>query len=411
MRDKFERAILANPDDAAGYAAYADWLQENDDPRGEFIAVQLALEDEARPPEERKQLQAREAELLAAHEREWLGGLAPFLLDRDRPTPGGYVTSTDGGRQWRWGFLSYLSFYSLSRTSAQALADLPAARLLRELRVNETYWADNNSQEPPPRAPLPPGESSYSEYFELIGADCLKNLRVFHFGDAEAEPPEDGWTDCHTGADGLEHVIAAMPRVEELDLLCKDYDMAALFALPNLTHLRKLRALHQGGYGYNTRYEYPLDVLAANPALSNLTHLIFHPHQPEGEGPSGTGSYLPLEQVRHLLTSPHLRSLTHLQLRLSDMGDDGVREVVASGILKRLKVLDLRHGEITDAGARAFAASPDAKNLDRLDLSRNGVTSAGLAALRAAGVNAVANNPLTDQELQAREYLNEGDFE
>jgi hypothetical protein len=300
---------------------------------------------------------------------------------------------------------------------AQALAAAPAARLLRRLKLGGTayYWGGDRGDQPAPRVPTPAGQQHHYEYFELIGADCLKNLHYFYMGDDEAEPGEDGWADCHTGAPGLEHVIATMPRIEELHLLCKDYDMAALFGLPNLTNLRVLRALHMGGYGYNTRYEYPLEVLADNPALKNLTHLIFHPHQPEGEGDDGDGgttqSYLPLAEVRHLVNSPHLRSLTHLQLRLSDMGDAGAGEIIRSGILKRLKWLDLRHGEITDAGARLFAACTDAKNLDRLDLSRNGVTAAGLAALRAAGVNAVANNPLTPQELQARDYLREGDFE
>ena len=93
------------------------------------------------------------------------------------------------------------------------------------------------------------------------------------------------------------------------------------------------------------------------------------------------------------------------------MGDDGVREIIASGILKQLKWLDLRHGGITDEGANLFAACPDAKNLERLDLSRNAVSAKGLAALRKARVNAVANEPLTQEELESREYLREGDFE
>jgi hypothetical protein len=79
--------------------------------------------------------------------------------------------------------------------------------------------------------------------------------------------------------------------------------------------------------------------------------------------------------------------------------------------LKRLEWLDLRHGCITDEGAGLFAACPDAKNLERLDLSRNAVSSDGLNALRQAGVNAVANNPLTELELEDQEYLHEGDFE
>ena len=69
-----------------------------------------------------------------------------------------------------------------------------------------------------------------------------------------------------------------------------------------------------------------------------------------------------------------------------------------------------RHG-LEGLGANLFAACPDAKRLERLDLSYNGVTATGLAALRAAGVNAVANHPLTQAELDSREYLRQGDFE
>jgi hypothetical protein len=122
-------------------------------------------------------------------------------------------------------------------------------------------------------------------------------------------------------------------------------------------------------------------------------------------------SFIPLRRVAPLFHSPHLKSLIHLQLRLSDMGDEGVREIVSSGILKRLKWLDLRHGRITDEGARLFAACPDARNLDGLDLSRNAVSSDGLNALRNASVNAVANNPLTEEELADQRFLREGDFE
>src|SRR4029077_1289045 len=140
-------------------------------------------------------------------------------------------------------------------------------------------------------------------------------------------------------------------------------------------------------------------LLAGNPALGNLTQLMLHPHFARDR------SFIPLRRVAPVFRSPHLKSLIHLQLRLSDMGDEGVREIVASGILKRLKWLDLRHGRITDEGARLFAPCSDTRNLERLDLSRNAVSSAGLNALRKAGMNAVANNPLTEQELANQEYL------
>lgn len=67
-------AVLAAPDDDAPRLVYADWLLEQGDPRGEFIAVQCELaslgQDEAARA---TQLRAREAELLAQHKKDWVG--------------------------------------------------------------------------------------------------------------------------------------------------------------------------------------------------------------------------------------------------------------------------------------------------------------------------------------------------
>ena len=39
----FQRAILANPADTTLKLVYADWLQERDDPRAEFVRLQVEL--------------------------------------------------------------------------------------------------------------------------------------------------------------------------------------------------------------------------------------------------------------------------------------------------------------------------------------------------------------------------------
>jgi uncharacterized protein (TIGR02996 family) len=73
--DAFLQAVIADPDDDGLRLAYADYLDERGDPRGEFIRVQVALE---RMPEEdprRAALKVRERELRNAHWREWVGPL------------------------------------------------------------------------------------------------------------------------------------------------------------------------------------------------------------------------------------------------------------------------------------------------------------------------------------------------
>jgi hypothetical protein len=152
---------------------------------------------------------------------------------------------------------------------------------------------------------------------------------------------------------------------------------------------------------------YPLERLARDRALGNLTHLLCHP---KGYMYYHKQPHIRLPGVRAVVRSPHLPKLAHLRLRLSDMGDDGCREIVASGALRRLKTLDLRHGRITDEGARVLADFPDLKNLEALDVSWNRLTPAGIRALRATKVKVEARSQYGPGD-EADLYLYQGDYE
>ena len=80
--DPFLAAILAEPDDDLPRLIYADYLDERGDPaRAEFIRLQVGL---ARlPPRDPRgrPLAAREAELLAAHGKDWLDPPDDFLAN------------------------------------------------------------------------------------------------------------------------------------------------------------------------------------------------------------------------------------------------------------------------------------------------------------------------------------------
>jgi hypothetical protein len=203
-------------------------------------------------------------------------------------------------------------------------------------------------------------------------------------------------------ADGetVVNLLEAVPDLEEIYLFAHGVDTRVLFALPTLHRVRILQVYHAS--------DYPLAVLAANPAAGNLRQLLCHPHATHWNG-----SYLTLPDVRALVRSPYLTKIEHLQLRLSDMGDTGAREIAASGILKRLKVLDLRHGCITDAGARTLAACPELRHLELLDVQRNRLTAEGVAVLQATGVPVRADNQHEPGEDGAHrdDYLYEGDVE
>jgi hypothetical protein len=195
-----------------------------------------------------------------------------------------------------------------------------------------------------------------------------------------------------------------MPRLEELYLYAYDLKADALFALP-LPRLRILRVDHESSY--------PLEVLASNATLGNLTHILCHPH---AQRPDDPDAFIRLGQLRAICWAPHLKSLEHLQLRLTDFGDEGVEAIVASGLLKRLRVLDLMYGCVTDDGAKLLAACPDLKNLRLLDLTMNALTEAGIAALAATGVPFVAKDQHGEHPSRMEpdgylDYLGYGDIE
>jgi uncharacterized protein (TIGR02996 family) len=389
-----ERALLADPDDLAAHSAYADWLSQEGDPRGELIQVQLALEDPERQAKERKELQQREQALLEAHAGEWLGGLADFLVAQQGVDE--YTLKNQGGYQFQFarGWLDSIRVPQLSVAFARALARAPQARLLRRLTIEGAPYDEEGGFEAGDDVPA---RTDYPSVHALLRCPFFTTLRVFHLG----EPMEGDYSNCHTSGETAAELVARMPRLEELYLLAHRVDMERLFALKSLTNLRVLQIYHN--------YHYPLEILAANPAFTNLTHLLLYPHALE---PDDADAYIALDGVRALVHSPHLSSLTHLQLRLSDLGDEGCEEIVRSGILKRLKTLDLMHGRISDRGAETLAGCPDLRNLERLDVSGNRLSEAGIAALQRVGIAKVQVVSQYGPDSDDRAYLWEiGDME
>lgn len=415
--EALERAIVANPDDVAAWGAYADYLTEQGDPRGEFMQVQLALEDESRPAADRKAQQAREKALLKKHEREWLGALAAVLLDAE-PVP-----YWDGRKQktrppvahrFERGWLAALTFYELTVDRARAVR-APEARLLRGLAV-ERVEAENPvgvteqyvDRHYAPGPDVPEGINAYDDpgLHALCRCPNLGAVRVFRLGASTIGPDgkEEEYMNCHMSGELAYHLVKQMPNVEELYLLAHRVDADKIFALP-MPRLRVLQLYHSN--------KYPLDKLAANKSLTNLTTLLCHPHALDFDDDQ-SGAYIRLPHLKAICRSPHLTGLTHLRLRLTDFGDKGAKEIAESGILKRLRVLDLSLGCMTDDGAEALAKCPDLKNLEFLDLSQNALSPDGVKAIQATRVKANVGSQHGEtgpRDGEMPEYLSMGDIE
>lgn len=371
-RELLEDAIAANFDDIAAHSAYADLLMEEGDPRGELIQIQLALENESLLADERRRYKKREREWRDQHEREWLGPLAEFLLGRAR---------ANVSLAYRRGWLHSLEIQSLGVRFGQALAQAGAARNLQRLIVLEEIGeleGINLHDLPLPLDTQNPGLALLRE------AKFADSLRSFQFGSTPEDhyeivddAPERGRIRYNAfiayeppAGPGVAAVVRNWRRLERLLLYgtgIRSEDISEL----DLPALRVLAL-------YHFHAPAPLDWLAENPAMANLTKLALQP-RPEGIAAAGP------EGFRELLRSPHLRRIRHLQLRYTDIGDRGMADLVRSGWLRRLRVLDLRHGTVTNRGARSLVEAPDFGNLQRLDLQRNRIRRTGVRLLEDAG--------------------------
>lgn len=405
LREGLEQALVENPDELANHMAYADYLTEQGDPLGEFIRVQLALEDAGRPAGERKKLGQQEKKLLAQHQRAWLGDLAPFLLEDpllDGEEEDEYERSIYS-YTFRRGWLDTLRVSRPKVNFARALCRSPQARLVRSLEFADFTYED--TFEPGDDVPE---DIHYPFFYALSRCEHLTNVRTLLVGEMISPKEDDQYLDygpsCHVAGDGVVGPIKRMPKLEELRLLAHRVDTKQLFALKTLYNLRILHVDHN--------HDYPLAQLAKNPSLANLTHLLLWPHAHEEQGEGDEKAYIQTAGVKAVVTSPALKSLTHLRVRCSDMGDRGIKEIIDSGILKRLKWLDLRHGCVTDKGAQALAARPEVRGLE-LDLSHNSLTDAGVKALQAAGVRlkALQQWQPTGDDWNDTQYLACGDVE
>lgn len=361
-RQKLEVALAEYPDDLATHAAYGDLLQEQGDPRGEFICIQLALENPSTlATTQRDQLQRRQDELVNAHGPGWLGTLAPFLFRHSDEPPDD--DEADWSASYCRGWLSTLNVGVLTTPLARALVSAPETRLLKELFIHHVKWEGRSG---------PLVELSLSPY--------LGNVRVLRL-DANPEGEDEN---AEFGADGSDVVelIQALHRIESIALRVSYLDTSTLFGLGSLRRLRSLTL-------DNVYHGIALDALVANPQLAQLRELRLRSWRPE------RGSAFP-DAARALAHANCLPQLIHLELcsygesSPAVSGSDSLcAEIARSGILRQLRVLVLRLGDLTDEGARALASSPDLPRLERVELREARLTDFGRQALRTSGARVV----------------------
>lgn len=265
----FLDAAKSNPEDDTPRLVLADWLEDHDDPRGEFVRVHCRLCATEWGDEHGDDLQKRKNDLLSAHADAWTEPLWHYVLDR---------------HFWR-GLLRV-------NLTAQALLDAAAAGA-----AMEEAWAWVEVFTIRNAAAVPPDELASFELLRGAGAIHLRDGRIGLRG-AQALAQGAPFRNLHTidlRFNGLDSAAllaiaksSAFPALRHLELAYNGINDVGLVALADSPLLAQLRSL--GLYG-NTVGERAIQALAESPYLPPDLKLSF-------DTPEAPASYLAMLRRR-----------------------------------------------------------------------------------------------------------------
>ncbi|AWM39750.1 Leucine Rich repeats (2 copies) [Gemmata obscuriglobus] len=372
--EAFLQRIRAYPDDDAQRLIFADWLDEEGDPRGRFIRVQLALAHLPEGDRARPALLAEERQLLAAHRDTWEAPLRGLI----------------SGPVFRRGFVDEVKV-----EAKQFLQH--AHRIFDATPVRRVHLLDVGGNLPAVmQCPYLSRLSALTVYAQhaseplaraVARSPHLGALRVLHLGRNRLAD------------DAVEHLAGSpnLPALEELDLSENEIGETGALALAGSPHLGNLRRLE---LRENRLGPGGAEALAGSDRLTSLRTLGL------GENEIGTPRLLSLARPHALLTVPVLdltmnelthtglqailgrRAADHTAIRLEELhlgsntlNDAGAVVLAHSPHLAGLTALTLTSCGIGDEGVRALANSPHLERVDLLDLSNNPIGETGFRAL------------------------------
>lgn len=310
-QDAFLADILANPLDDGLRLIYADWLDERNDPRGEFIRLQIEWTNLDADSPKCKDVQERMRELFHANVREWTKGLEnlPAILE------------------FRRGFADYA-----------------------EMGIDEFLDRGENLFQQAPITFLNLHTGRSSEVQKAVQSPLLKQIRFLRFWNVS--------TSFKVGT-----ALAQSEHLHSLELL--DFNTRDTFLRPKgaqaLAESDNLPALKTLVLTHNKIQSAGFQSLARSPSLK-LEHLDL------------CGNKLKAEDMDYFEDSDSLAHLHTLGLWYNQLGNAGVERLVkeTKGTkLPKLKRLNLNNNAITTRGIEALTDSPLLSQLSELYLCFN----------------------------------------
>jgi uncharacterized protein (TIGR02996 family) len=333
MEDAFLQTILENPDDDTPRLVFADWLEEQGNPRGTFIRLQCQRAMMTQYDAGWKETLAQEAALLRQFEPDWS---KPVLRLVDEV-------------HYRRGFIEHVrvSATKLLNNAARLfrVAPICSIRMSRVDRLPEVAaapWLARVRELDLSHNSL--GSRSLQALLESEHCRSLRLLRLDHCGLAMSSvrvvagsASLQGLQSLSVSSNGLgvEGVgtLASSPNLSglrELDLHDNHLLAAGGVALGAAVHFQ----LTKLSIGNNALRSGGVQAIAGSPLCSALRYLDLQNNFVNNIG------------VQALVESPYLRRLECLNLYRNEVGSRGVQLLTDSALLANLIYLNLRNNEI-----------------------------------------------------------------
>lgn len=379
--------ILANPADRELRLVFADWLEENGDPRGELVRLQCQLEKMERSDTGYSRLRAKAGKLERRH-----GGFGSLTKVAIAKT------------ELRCGFVERVEL-TPSRWIKHA-AEIVQTTPLRSLRLKGKCTRFLQIAKMPELAQLTSLELRQPK-IDDAGLEAMVNSPHL----AQVDSLDVHGTECSSAC----RILARSPLLSRLNTLEISDDAITQNDVQRIgQHAQQLRSL-EIGYAENSAFP----ELAAN-GLRSLTQLNFNCGWRE---PGLSRAQLKAfgesdfdEPLRRLVLRPvdpgfaeafagaRFQKLDELAIYDHPLKTPDVTAIVHH--LTKLSDLTLNFCRLRDAAARTIAKSPTLAGLKHLRLTRNQITAKGVEAILTSEFFSpetelhLAGNPISDREIK-----------
>lgn len=426
--------IIAHPEEDLPRLVYADWLDEQGDPRGEFIRIQCLLAKLPFDDDRRWALQTRETLLKRQYGKGWANPIRHLVKDwqfhrgfvegitiravdflehaatlfqsapicRVRLLEPESQLSAIAASPW----LDRITGLDLSHTNFDwnDFADLaysPSIIQLRELNVRDTSLCNNQGSR------------------MLAECEFFRNLTALNLSQYRAASPHSTGIQYFAdsiGPSGIQ-AMSDSPHLKNLTMLnvagYGEPGSSIIGALADSSLLGQITSLdlsHNGSYLLRSGQspDVALDVLFQSPQIANLQHLVLiRNHTANSVRAFAESSHLGKLQSLYvggtwldshgqrdssylgtIAESPNLNNLVSLNLSGCTINDNAYRDLFASDQFHKLKELNLSETQISNESLEELADSSLMENLRSLRLQgsdggyeRSSISENGLRAL------------------------------